>query len=130
MEAGVQALLTQGRNFCHLVSRRSDGSPRVVVIWVDAADGHVLLNGQEGDRHWLEDVRRDPRVICTVVNMEDPYEYVTIHGRVVEDTHEGPRAWQALICVVFGYYLASTPLGQYIDAACTAIARLISGIQF
>lgn len=40
------------------------------------------------------------------------------------------RAWQALICVVFGYYLASTPLGQYIDAACTAIARLISGIQF
>lgn len=92
MEAGVQALLTQGRNFCHLVSRRSDGSPRVVVIWVDAADGHVLLNGQEGDRHWLEDVRRDPRVICTVVNMEDPYEYVTIHGRVVEDTHEGANA--------------------------------------
>lgn len=40
------------------------------------------------------------------------------------------RAWQALICILFGYYTASTPLGQYINAACTAVVRLISGIQF
>jgi hypothetical protein len=40
------------------------------------------------------------------------------------------RAWQALTCILFGFYLASTPLGQYINAACTAVARLISGIQF
>lgn len=40
------------------------------------------------------------------------------------------RAWQALICIVFGYYLASTEAGQYINAAVTAVARLISGIQF
>ena len=88
IEDAVRALL-QGKNFCHLVTRRRDGSPRVVVIWVDADDEHVLLNGQEGERHWIADVRRDPAVICTVVNMDDPYEYVTIHGRVVGDTHEG-----------------------------------------
>ena len=92
MEAAVTALLSEGRNFCHLVTRKANGSPRVVLIWVDADDGHLLLNGQEGDRFWLEDVRRDPQVICTVVNMDDPYEYVTIHGRAVEATHDGANA--------------------------------------
>ena len=92
MEEPTRRLLTEGRNFAHLVTRRRDGSPRVVVIWVDADGDHVLLNGQEGDRYWLEDVRRDPEVIITVVNMEDPYEYVTVHGRAVEDTHEGANA--------------------------------------
>lgn len=40
------------------------------------------------------------------------------------------RAWQALICIVFGYYVASTPLGQYINTAVTTFARLLAGIQF
>ena len=40
------------------------------------------------------------------------------------------RAWQALACILFGFYLAATPLGQYVNAAGAAIARLISGIQF
>ena len=92
MDVVVRDLLTQGRNFCHLVTRKPDGSPRVVVLWVDADDEHVLLNGQEGDRYWLEDVRRDPAVIATVVDMDHPYEYVTIHGRVVADTHQGANA--------------------------------------
>ena len=89
MDDRVRELLSEGRNFCHLVTRKRDGEPRVVVIWVDADGEHVLLNGQEGERRWLTDVRRDPRVIITVVNAENPYEYVTIHGRAVEDTHEG-----------------------------------------
>ena len=40
------------------------------------------------------------------------------------------RAWQALLCVVFGYYVASTSIGQYLNTAVTAVVRLISGIQF
>jgi len=39
------------------------------------------------------------------------------------------RTWQAAVCIVFGYYVASTPLGQYIDAAVTAVVRLLSGVQ-
>jgi uncharacterized SAM-binding protein YcdF (DUF218 family) len=39
------------------------------------------------------------------------------------------RAWQALLCVLFGYYVASTPIGQYLNSAVTAVVRLISGIQ-
>ncbi len=40
------------------------------------------------------------------------------------------RTWQALLCILFGYYIASTTLGQYLNTAVTAVARLISGIQF
>ena len=36
-----------------------------------------------------EDLRRDPRVTLTVLNHEKPYEFVSIRGRLVEDTHEG-----------------------------------------
>ena len=92
LEAGAKALLTEGRNFAHVVSSRRNGEPRVVLVWVDADAEHVLLNGQEGARQWLEDVRNDPRVIVTVVNHDDPYEYVTIEGTVESETHEGANA--------------------------------------
>ena len=34
-------------------------------------------------------LRREPEVSLVVVNGENPYEYVSVRGRVVEDTHEG-----------------------------------------
>jgi PPOX class probable F420-dependent enzyme len=88
MDDNIVALL-KGRNFAHVVTRRKDGEPRVVLIWVGTDGEHVLLNGSEGNRYWLEDVKRDPRVIVTVVNHDNPYEYTTITGRVTEITHDG-----------------------------------------
>ena len=38
------------------------------------------------------------------------------------------RAWQALLCILFGFYLAASPLAPYVSSAATAVARLISGI--
>ena len=40
------------------------------------------------------------------------------------------RAWQAITCILFGFYVASTPLGPYINAAATAVIHLLAGIQF
>lgn len=45
-----------------------------------------MLNGNEG-RIWLRDLRRDPRV--TVADRNNPYVWVEVKGRVIEDTHEG-----------------------------------------
>lgn len=39
------------------------------------------------------------------------------------------RTWQATVCILFGYYVASTPIGDYIDSAVTAVVRLIAGVQ-
>ena len=34
-------------------------------------------------------MRRDPRVAVSIINQQNPYESVTIRGRVVEITSEG-----------------------------------------
>jgi PPOX class probable F420-dependent enzyme len=88
MDDAVIALL-KGRNFCHLITFKKNGDPRVVVIWVDTDGENVVVNGSDGNRYWVEDVKRDPRVIATVVNHDKPYEYVTVWGRVSETTHDG-----------------------------------------
>lgn len=80
--------LLEARNFCHVATLDNDGRPYVAVVWVDVNGEDVLLNSAEG-RAWPEHLRRDPRLTLTVVNSENPYEYVTIRGRVVEMTHDG-----------------------------------------
>jgi PPOX class probable F420-dependent enzyme len=80
--------LLQDKNFCHVVTTRRDGSPHVSVVWVDVEGDEVLLNGAEG-RVWPANLRRDPKVLLTVVNLANPYEYTTIKGRAVEITPDG-----------------------------------------
>jgi PPOX class probable F420-dependent enzyme len=80
--------LLEDKNFCHVVATSGDGSPHVTVVWVDVEGDEILLNGAEG-RAWPANLLRDPNVVLTVVNLEDPYEYVTIEGRAVEITPDG-----------------------------------------
>lgn len=80
--------LLEAPNFCQVGSLRKDGSPAVTPVWVDVEGDLVVLNTAEG-RAWPANVRRDPRVNLTVMNQENPYEFISIRGRVVEDTHDG-----------------------------------------
>jgi PPOX class probable F420-dependent enzyme len=80
--------LLRARNFCNVATLREDGSIHGVPVWVDVKDGRPVLNTAEG-RVWPNNLARDPRVTMTVVNQENPYEYVEIRGRVAESTHEG-----------------------------------------
>ncbi len=80
--------LLEARNFCHVATIRTDGTPHVVPVWVDTDGEHVVLNSAEG-RLWVRNADRDPRITCTVTNAENPYEYVTITGRVAERTNDG-----------------------------------------
>ena len=88
LEGRARELLAQGRNFAHLVTLREDGTPLPVHVWVDIEDGRVALNSAEG-RAWPENLRRTGRATVTVADHDNPYNYVTIDGRLVEDTHEG-----------------------------------------
>jgi PPOX class probable F420-dependent enzyme len=83
--------LLEGRNFGHLATLMPDGSPHVSPVWVDHDGTHVLVNTAEG-RVKLRNVRRDPRVAISIANQENPYQMVTIRGRVAEITHEGADA--------------------------------------
>ncbi|MEX2447092.1 MAG: TIGR03618 family F420-dependent PPOX class oxidoreductase [Dehalococcoidia bacterium] len=72
-----------GKNFAALTTLFPDGTPQTQVMWVDADDDHVLIN-TEIDRQKFKNVERDPRVTVLVWNLESPYQYVEVRGRVVE----------------------------------------------
>lgn len=82
--------LLTGKNFAHVAVIRSDGTPHVSVIWIDAADGFVLVNTASGrvkDRY----VRKDPRVSVSLHDEQDPYRWLRVDG-VVEEFVTGPEA--------------------------------------
>ena len=80
--------LLKAKNFCHVATLREDGTVHGVPVWVDIQDGRPVLNSVEG-RAWPRNLQRDPRVTLTIQNMENPYEYLEVRGRVSEITTEG-----------------------------------------
>lgn len=80
--------LLEAPNFAYVGTTGKDGRPQVNPIWVDVEDDMVIVNSAEG-RRWPRNVREDPNVTLCVPNKDNPYEYVTIWGKVVDDTHEG-----------------------------------------
>ncbi|MHB8531320.1 MAG: PPOX class F420-dependent oxidoreductase [Solirubrobacteraceae bacterium] len=80
--------LLKARNFANVSTLNADGTIHAAPVWVDVQDGNVVVNSAEG-RVWPRNLERDPRVTVTVQNMENPYEYLQVRGRVAERTHEG-----------------------------------------
>ena len=66
---------------------RRDGTPQLTPTWVDTDGEHVLVNTAEG-RWKTRNLRRDPRISVTVVDRDDPYDWVSVTG-TAELTHEG-----------------------------------------
>jgi PPOX class probable F420-dependent enzyme len=85
---GRSEQLLLDKNFCHVATIRADGTVHGVPVWVDVQGGLPTLNTAEG-RDWERNLERDPRVTLTVQNLQNPYEYVEIRGRVARRTHEG-----------------------------------------
>ncbi|MCX6385976.1 MAG: PPOX class F420-dependent oxidoreductase [Solirubrobacterales bacterium] len=80
--------LLKAPNFCNVSTLREDGSVQCVPVWVDLDGDTVVLNTAVG-RAWQTHLGRDPRVTLTILNQENPYEYVTLRGRVVSETTDG-----------------------------------------
>jgi PPOX class probable F420-dependent enzyme len=80
--------LLRAKNFCTVSTINPDGSVHAAPVWVDVQDGRPVVNSAEG-RAWPRNLERDPRATLTVQNLENPYEYVSIRGRVLERTNEG-----------------------------------------
>jgi PPOX class probable F420-dependent enzyme len=87
IEGRAEELLKE-KNFVVVSTIRPDGTIHAAPAWVDVQDGRPVVNSAEG-RAWPTNLKRDPRVTLTVQNLENPYEYVAIRGRVAEQTTEG-----------------------------------------
>ena len=82
--------LLEGKNFAFVATVNRDGSPQVTPTWVDTDGTHVLVNTVIGRvKQW--NTKRDARVTITVAKQTNPYEYISIRGRVVEQI-TGPQA--------------------------------------
>jgi PPOX class probable F420-dependent enzyme len=80
--AEVRALL-EAPNFVHLSTLRGDGSPRNWVVWVGLEEERILVCTD--DSTWkAKDMRRDPRVGLSVVDLANPYRMAAVQGRVIE----------------------------------------------
>lgn len=75
-------------NIGHLATINRDGTPQVTPVWVDVKGEQIVINTAEG-RTKLKNVRRDPRVSVEVVDMDNPYNNVSVRGRVVEIRKQG-----------------------------------------
>ena len=76
--------MAQDKNFATLSTLLPSGYPMTHVMWVDADDEHLLMN-TEVHRDKYKNVQRDPRVTVTVIDRENPYKYVEVRGKVVEE---------------------------------------------
>lgn len=74
--------LATGKNFAAFTTLNAKGEPRTHVMWVGADDEHMLIN-TETHRAKYHDISGDPRVVVTVWNAENPYQYAEVRGRVV-----------------------------------------------
>jgi len=77
-----------GKNYAHVAIPRADGTVQTVIVWAHADGDNVLLNSAEG-RDWPQNLRRAGTATVTVMADSNPYEWVSVTARLVEDTHDG-----------------------------------------
>jgi PPOX class probable F420-dependent enzyme len=83
--------LIDGKNFAFLATLQPDGSPHVTPMWVDHEGDMILMNTAIG-RIKQRNVTRDPRVSIAIVDSNNPYDRIVMHGRVVSQTEQGAEA--------------------------------------
>ena len=87
IDDSIIQLLT-GKNFAFVATLIKDGSPQITPIWIDFEGDTILINTAEG-RTKQKNVSRDQRVAISIVDQNNPYNMVTIRGKVTEQTSIG-----------------------------------------
>lgn len=79
-------------SIAHVATVLPDGAPHSVPVWIGTNGDHVVILTGPGSRK-ARNLRRDPRVAISLTPRDNPFEPVTIRGRVVEWL-EGDPAWE------------------------------------
>ena len=82
--------LLENKAYGHVVTLTAKGQPRVTMVWMDVEGDEVLFNTADS-RKKAQDLRRDPRVIVSVQDPNNPQAYAVFHG-TARITEEGARA--------------------------------------
>lgn len=82
-----KSILTS-KSFAHIATINKDGSPQSTPVWFDLENGYLRINTAVG-RKKDKNMNRDPRVAISILNIDNPYNMISIQGRVVDRTLEG-----------------------------------------
>ncbi len=80
--------LLEGKNFAHVATINSDGTPQVSAVWIGIDGDLVTFNTAEG-RVKTKNLHDNPAVAISIINESNPYENLIIQGKVVEMSHDG-----------------------------------------
>ena len=73
--------LLDGPNYAVLATINPDGGPQTSAMWV-GRDGDDVLFSTVAGRRKHRNLERDPRASVSVIDHEDPENYVELRGRV------------------------------------------------
>jgi PPOX class probable F420-dependent enzyme len=82
--------LLDGRHFAVMATINPDGGPQGSAMWV-GRDGDDVLFSTVAGRRKHRNLLRDPRVSITVLDSDDPYNYVELRGTVTFTEDVGRR---------------------------------------
>ena len=71
--------LLDGRHFAVLATINPDGAPQTSAMWV-GRDGDDVLMSTVAGRRKHRNLERDPRASVTILDSDDPYNYVELRG--------------------------------------------------
>jgi PPOX class probable F420-dependent enzyme len=80
--------LLDGRHYAVLATINPDGGPQTSTMWVGRDGDDVLFSTVAGRRKHLN-LRRDPRASVSVLDSDDPENYVELRGRVTIEEDPG-----------------------------------------
>lgn len=75
--------LLEGKNFLYIATINRDGTPQVTPVWVDTDGKFVFVNTAIG-RVKQKNTKRNPRVALAIYDQSDPYNFIQIRGKVVD----------------------------------------------
>ena len=93
LDPNVRRVL-DGTSIAHLATVLPDGSPHVVPVYVGTHGDRIVFFTGPGMRK-ARNLRRDPRMALSIAPADNPFEPVTIRGRVVEWI-EGDAVWEII----------------------------------
>ena len=80
--------LFQFRNLVYLTTLSKDGSPHVTPVWAEIVDDLILINTFETSAK-NKNIINDKRIALSVVEQSNPFNMVSIKGKVIEQSAEG-----------------------------------------
>jgi PPOX class probable F420-dependent enzyme len=79
-----------GRNLAFISTlSRKDGFPQTTPVWADMEEDDLILVNTFESSAKVKNIRKDPRIAISVVETNNPYNMVSIKGRVIDQTSEG-----------------------------------------